>query len=1228
MGHPVDVATGTLFNHYFDYSLRGLMPLAFGRFYSTALIANGPGPLGWGFRHIYQHELRQSLEGWVYIDEEGNEVTLTDDGSFGQTGKLTLPAYGIEVRGTVDRVELENYGTNLGTVLVFVRRPNSRHYDLVSMQGHPQNRLDLAYDGNYRLSAVKQSRSGYRLRFAYDALGRISTVTCEAGRHDLVVQFEYDAAGDLVVVRDPHGVEAQLQYQAHRMVSESIRSGGVHEFLFDGEGRCVRAAGPDGFETRLLSYDADARTTVVTDSKGAKTIYEYNPGGQITKVTDALGNVVSYAYDAEGRSTSETNAKGVTIQKQYDAVGRLRSIVFPDATTYELEWSETHRLSAAKGPSGLVWRYTHNDVGLLIQTENPKGDVHQYSYDDYGQIESVVTPIGAIYRYQFNGAGHFVGFVDPLGNVTSHAVDGHGNVLETHEPTGAITRYSYDDFDRVVEARDALGQVFRYEYDIQGRLARSYEAGGHYIEYHYNTCGLPVAVRRADGVIARAEWDTEPGRILSIRDGNGRTLRYTYDALGRPVERYNWDGALTKLQYDPLGKVVVVVAPDGTRQEYEYDAFGQMVLKRSGDVEVKFEYDVNGAMTAALAPDHEIRWERDLYGRALAEIQDNHRVEYQYDAGGRRTSMMTPLGQTVGYEWTIASQLQRLAVGDVGVAFEYDPIGRELERNFSGGGRFSRRYDLLGRLVHESFAPPGLGPAEVGSTSTMGQRPVGFSRDYSYDRNGHLQQIRDSLRGTTDLYHDQLGQLRAAVRIWGQAEYFDYDATGNRVATARLSVPVPPTPDQVFGPNFGPLSMNQDELTNRGATIDRASVGPGNQIRAAQTPSGGCEYELNASGFVVEKRVWRDGVKQDTWRYDWDDDGRLVRVERPDGSIWKYEYDPLGRRVRKQGPAESTSFVWDGSQLLHVIQDGKAPMTYLHAPMKYNLLMCLFGDDANFVLPDLSSSVSESVKADGVASWWRINQTWGESLSHSEGEPGFTGQWLDRETGLYYNHFRYYDPELGRYLSPDPIGLIGGLNEYAYVPSPFQGFDPNGLAKALGGGPMDYSDPNRSRPPDLRNNRQVTDTSAVNDPNGPYNTRTVPSPNSGQDNGGKCLSVLRTPDGSHAFVSGQGRQPHAADPNTPHTTPGQMGNWTHAEVQALHWLSGEIAAGRLSPNGTYQLFIDRPFCARCESTVPQMLADLRRAHPNLNIEVRNQRTVGTQVQWEDSEAPHPRSPHC
>ena len=87
----------------------------------------------------------------------------------------------------------------------------------------------------------------------------------------------------------------------------------------------------------------------------------------------------------------------------------------------------------------------------------------------------------------------------------------------------------------------------------------------------------------------------------------------------------------------------------------------------------------------------------------------------------------------------------------------------------------------------------------------------------------------------------------------------------------------------------------------------------------------------------------------------------------------------------------------------------------------------------------------------GEIVWECSYQLWGkpiQEIAHIEIQQNlrYQGQYLDRETGLHYNTFRYYDPDIGRFTQPDPIGLAGGLNLYQYAPNGLTWIDPWGWA--------------------------------------------------------------------------------------------------------------------------------------------------------------------------------------
>ena len=100
---------------------------------------------------------------------------------------------------------------------------------------------------------------------------------------------------------------------------------------------------------------------------------------------------------------------------------------------------------------------------------------------------------------------------------------------------------------------------------------------------------------------------------------------------------------------------------------------------------------------------------------------------------------------------------------------------------------------------------------------------------------------------------------------------------------------------------------------------------------------------------------------------------------------------------------------------------------------------------------DLNGCPEELTDANGEILWECSFQLWGKRIHEIEHESveqnlRYQGQYLDRETGLHYNTFRYYDPDIGRFTQPDPIGLLGGFNLYQYAPNGLTWIDPWGLS--------------------------------------------------------------------------------------------------------------------------------------------------------------------------------------
>ena len=217
-------------------------------------------------------------------------------------------------------------------------------------------------------------------------------------------------------------------------------------------------------------------------------------------------------------------------------------------------------------------------------------------------------------------------------------------------------------------------------------------------------------------------------------------------------------------------------------------------------------------------------------------------------------------------------------------------------------------------------------------------------------------------------------------------------------------------------------------------------------------------YEYDDAGRLKSKTLADGGV----WAYRWSPTGRLLTVERPDGKAVAFDYDALGRRTQKRFEGTTTSYVWDGNDLVHAQvtrADGTcAPMmTWAHEPGSFTPLVHQVGRKRYAVVADHLGTPQMLTDEQGRVAWQAQLDVYGVPIDEvgDVGQPWrYPGQLYDEETGLCYNRHRYYDPECGRYISEDPIGLLGGLALHGYVHDPMGWIDPFGLAgmvKPVGG---------------------------------------------------------------------------------------------------------------------------------------------------------------------------------
>ena len=326
----------------------------------------------------------------------------------------------------------------------------------------------------------------------------------------------------------------------------------------------------------------------------------------------------------------------------------------------------------------------------------------------------------------------------------------------------------------------------------------------------------------------------------------------------------------------------------------------------------------------------------------------------------------------------------------------------------------------------------------------------------------------------------------------GQRNSLRYDQSGRLEHSSRYAI-------LANGKRYAEQASYQDErfqydqagnlLDGDGQPAGQAAAGGGyvkdNRLRVYQDK----RYEWDGFGRLAQKRIGH----HTTQRFSYDSEHRLIEVQiqskhHGDSQV-RFEYDPLGRRTAKSsraittdqasgqttlGQQKRTRFVWDGMRLLYDEDDftqglyiyadaeGYEPLAKVETDLRGQLGARLKGQPlpAFNTLPgrvlyyhnDLNGAPEEMTDASGQEVWSITYKAWGNAFdeSYRQGESTkqnlrFQGQYLDRETGLHYNTFRYYDPDVGRFTTEDPIGLNGGFNLYQYADDPIGWIDPWGL---------------------------------------------------------------------------------------------------------------------------------------------------------------------------------------
>src|SRR5262249_1371541 len=392
VGHPVDVATGTLFHEFEDFTLSGRVSLVFGRRYSTAMIGRPCGMFGVSWSSPFEMRLRRDLDGYHLIAEDGETDIEFDDyeGVIEGGGVISNLGHFHELRRERDNIIVTRWKPESEEVVryVFPIGQEGEWWLLQSRQRVDGQGVDIHRDQDGRINFLTQRRERRGFRLAYNTDGRISEVYLTANRNErLILSYSYDSAGRLAGMTDALVNRCGYEYESTGRMTREVNIGGMEfRFRYDGKGRCIETTGPDGFDRNLLEINELARMTRVTNPLGHVTTYQWNESGQVEREISPLGNIKLTNYDDHGRIIARVLPTGATTAYEYDERGDRVKTISPAGAVTQYEFNEYHQVIGATDPAGHKWSFAFDDAGHPVEMNDPLGSRWFYEYSCVGDL--------------------------------------------------------------------------------------------------------------------------------------------------------------------------------------------------------------------------------------------------------------------------------------------------------------------------------------------------------------------------------------------------------------------------------------------------------------------------------------------------------------------------------------------------------------------------------------------------------------------------------------------------------------------------------------------------------------------------------------------------------------------------------------------------------------------------------------------------------------------------
>ncbi len=919
--------------------------------------------------------------------------------------------------------------------------------------------------------------------------------------------FTYDNMHNLVehTLTTPNNLKQikRFEYNAyHQKTKEIDPAGRCTSYTYDRDGRLVETLFHNG--NRLLnSYDHNdhlIEQALITNTETQIKRYKYNDRHQILSETDENGNETNYEYDFDNHPTKiiqkevlnekDQKVRPTTIQ-EFDALGNCVFKQDPNGditqTTYNIFGQPTHIYY----PDNTRRTCTYTLDGLLEKEILPTGAIVEYEYDYQSRLtkETTTDPKtkeSRLKSYRYN-AFHLLEETDELGQTTTYTYD-DANRLQSKTKHEKITHYTYDNLNRIIKesvfSLDLLEYTIEYTYDNLNRTTQkavylptgelqliknfTYDQDDNLIEtsYHdqypiykkYDTLHRLIEKTDAEGHTTTFAYTktqnalnqtvdqyitTDPKQRQHIKtfDALGHIVEetcfltseclskkaYTYDQNGNLVDqietvfsprgppkkfivsnlyapgnkliqqtqaKHSFNEKITRYNYNKQGLLFQIIKPNKITLSYTYNAFGEKIQQQSSDTSIFYTYcyDKCGHLIAVFDKEKCIN-KRTYTNNILIEetFANNLTLSKTIDSQKRPTHIHLPDHSTIetSYKGLFTDTVTR---NNYAFTFAYSPSARLESYTLPNNQSITFSYSNAGYL-NKIQAPHYIESLTHDSTHLI--------------TNTHIQDAFST--HTHQFTYDALDQLSSESGL--QHHTYTHDSLHNR------------------------LSCDTHNFTL-------------NELNQIITTSDATELTYDANGNLTSKKT-----PQSTTTYTYDALDRLTSIQTPSQTI-TFTYDHTFRRLSQTTQTTDTTqtlyFLYDQNDEIAAFDENNT-LTEFKLLHEDHILAIELNHTPYITYQNAQGSIAAFTTLDGKLIQSYRYSAFGQCTPMTQ---NLTSPWTYQSKrqvlDLYAFGYRDYDPTLGRFLTPDPLGFIDSLNLYTFVQnSPISFIDPYGLRESF-----------------------------------------------------------------------------------------------------------------------------------------------------------------------------------